>query len=243
MFTADTLDAVAVSAARSKAEQLKARYREEAEHAHQRDRLDSSGEKHKKTILEGGTFKDLAALASLELLPSGTFGVMQQHLAGIGTCLEFTSDSLAETVRCPHCGYLPRPSTGPTAKAQVEELDEELRKLRSNWAAALHDSIKPPEIAQGIELVKSGRAELEAFASSGELPSPVPKPLVTALQEVLRGFTVRNVSADDVYSALFPDNSPVPLSSFEERFHAFAAKLQGDADPSKIRVLPAAPDQ
>ena len=176
---ADKVDAAAVSAAKSKAEQLKARYREEAEHAHQRDRLDSSGEKHKKAILDGGTFKDLAALASLELLPSGTFGVMQQHLAGIGTCLEFTSDSLAETVRCPHCGYLPRPSTGPTAKAQVEELDEELRKLRSNWAAALHDSIKPPEIAQGIELVKSGRAELEAFASTGELPSPVPKPLVT----------------------------------------------------------------
>ena len=63
-------------------------------------------------------------------------------------CLEFTSDSLAETVRCPHCGYVPRQSTGPTAKAQVEELDEEMRKLRANWAAALHDSIKPTEIAK-----------------------------------------------------------------------------------------------
>ncbi|MFN2469626.1 MAG: DUF6079 family protein [Gaiellaceae bacterium] len=243
LFAGDKVDPAAASVAKSKAEKLKARYREEAEHAHQRDRLDSAGENHKKAILDSGTFKDLAALASLELLPSGTFGAMQQHLAAIGTCLEFTSDSLAEAVRCPHCGYLPRPSAGPTAKAQVEELDEGLRKLRANWAAALHDSIKPPEIAQGIPLVKSGRAELEAFASSGDLPSPVPKPLVNALQEVLRGFTVRNVSADDVYSALFPDNSPVPLSSFEERFQGFAAKLRGDADPSKIRVLPAAPEQ
>ena len=144
LFVGDKVDPAAVSTAKSKADQLKTRYREEAQHAHQRDRLDSAGEKHKKSILDGATFKDLAALASLELLPSGTFGVMQQHLAGIGTCLEFAPDSLAETVRCPHCGYLPRPSTGPTAKAQVEELDEELRKLRTNWSAALHDSIKPP---------------------------------------------------------------------------------------------------
>ena len=118
-----------------------------------------------------------------------------------------------------------------------------MRKLRGNWGAALHDSIKPPEIAKGIELVKVGRAELEAFASSGELPSPVSNALVSALQEVLRGFIVRNVSAEDVYSALFPDNSPVPLSSFEQRFHEFASKLRGDADQSKVRVLPAAKEQ
>jgi Family of unknown function (DUF6079) len=243
LFVGDEVDPAAVSLAKGRAEELKARYREEAEHAHQRDRLDASGEKHKKAILGSDTFKDLAGLASLELLPAGTFGAMQQRLAGIGTCLEFTSGSLAEAVRCPHCGYLPRPSTGPTATAQVEELDEELRKLRANWASALHDSIKPTEIAQGIALVKSGRAALEAFAATGELPSPLPRTLIEALQEVLRGFTVRNVSAVDVYSALFPDDSPVPLSSFEERFHAFAASLQGDADPGKIRVLPASPEQ
>ncbi|MEJ7784641.1 MAG: DUF6079 family protein [Solirubrobacteraceae bacterium] len=243
LFAGDELDPAAVSAVKNRADQLKARYREEAEHAHQRDRLDSAGEKHKKTIIDGATFKELAALAGLELLPSGMFGGMQQQLAGIGTCLEFESDSLAETVRCPHCGYLPRPSTGPTAKAQVEELGEELRKLRASWSAALHGSIKPAEIAQGIPLVKSGRAELEAFAASGELPSPVPTLLVTALQEVLRGFTVRNVSANDVYVALFPDNGPVSLSSFEQRFHDFATKLRGNVDASKIRVLPAAPEQ
>ena len=71
LFAGDKVDPAAVSVAKSKAEQLKARYREEAEHAHQRDRLDSAGENHKKAILDGGTFKDLAALASLELLPSG----------------------------------------------------------------------------------------------------------------------------------------------------------------------------
>ena len=81
------MDPAAVSVAKSKAEQLKARYREEAEHAHQRDRLDSTGEKHKKAILDGGTFKDLAVLASLDLLPSGTFGAIQHHLAGVRTCL------------------------------------------------------------------------------------------------------------------------------------------------------------
>ena len=55
-----------------------------------------------------------------------------------------------------------------------------------------------------------------------QLPSPVSNALVIALQEVLRGFVVRNVSAEDVYSALFPDNSPVPLSSFVQRFQEFA---------------------
>jgi hypothetical protein len=87
----------------------------------------------------------------------------------------------------------------------------------------------------------AGRSS-EAFASNGDLPSPVPKALVDALQEVLRGFTVRNVSAEDVYVALFPDSSPVPLATFEERFHDFATKVRGDADPTKVRVLPAGQD-
>jgi hypothetical protein len=160
IFTSEKIDPAAVSALRSQAEKLKAKYREEAERAHQRDRLDAAGEAHKKAVLEGDVYKDLASLSSLELLPSGTFGALQQRLAGIGTCLEFNQDSLAEAVKCPHCGYLPRLSSGPTAKAQIGDIEEELRHLRTNWVAALRDSIKPPEIAQGIALVKTGRTEL-----------------------------------------------------------------------------------
>lgn len=115
LFAGEKIDAAAVSTVRSRAEQLKERYREAAEHAHQRDRLDATGEQSKKSILAGDTFKDLAELAVLELLPSGVFGELRQRLAGLVTCLEFGAGSLAETVRCPHCGYLPRPSTGPTA--------------------------------------------------------------------------------------------------------------------------------
>lgn len=242
LFSSEAIDASAVSEVRSKAEQLKAHYREEAERAHQRDRLDASGEQHKQQILNGEEFKDLAALKSIELLPAGQFGSLQQRLAGIGTCLEFTSDSLAESVRCPHCGYVPRPSTGPTAKAQVEEIDEELRKLWTVWQDALLDSLKAPAISQGIQLVKAGRSELEAFAEEGKLPSPMPKQLVTALQEVLSGFAVRNVSPSDLFGALFPDASPVTLTVLEERFEGFAASLKNGADPGKVRVLPAMDD-
>jgi hypothetical protein len=243
LFVDEQVESAAVSAVRSRAEQLKDRYREAAEHAHQRDRLDAAGEQVKKAVLASDTFRDLAELAVLELLPSAVFGELQQRLAGLVTCLEFGSGSLADAVRCPHCGYLPRPSTGPTARAQVDDIAGDLTNLLSNWAAALHDSIKPTEVAQGVSLVKSGRAELEAFESSGELSSPVPKVLVAALEEVLRGFTVRNVSPEDVYKALFPDSSPVTLSALDDRFQAFASTLGSGADPGKVRVLPAGPKQ
>lgn len=239
IFAVEEIDMAAVAAARGKVERLKARYRDDAERAHLHDRLDAQGEQHKKTILESAVFSDLAALSRIHLLPADRFRVLQQRLANIGTCLDFTPEALSETVRCPHCDYVPHPSSGPSAKAQIQDIEANLHELRREWVDALHGSLAAPEMAQGIALVKRGRIELETFASTGDMPSPVDDALIAALQEVLRGFTVRNVSRDDLYMALFEDSSPVPLDVLEQRFASFVGRLRDGTDPAKIRILPA----
>lgn len=238
IFTGEKLVPAEVTRARTALEQLKVKYQQLAEQAHVRDRLDAVGDRLKQDVLESDVFGDLDRLAGVELLPAGRFGSYRQRLAEIGTCKEFGSDSLSASVRCPHCDYVPHASEGPSARAKVEEISGQLRQLRTEWIAALRDSLKAEEVARNIALVPNGRDDLERFVATDDLPSPVTAAIVTAFNEVLRGFTVRNVTPGDLYRALFPEPTPATIAALEERFGAFIAQLQNGSDGGKVRVVP-----
>jgi hypothetical protein len=243
IFRAEEIDEHGIADARREAERLKTHYAEEAEHAHLRDRLDADGERHKAAILNGVVVRDLERLATIDLLPSPVLASLQQRLAAIGTCPEFRPGALASSVKCPLCGYVPRASGGPTAKAQVEEIDEELRRLLASWTETLQASVNAPEIAKGIPLVKAGREQLEAFRAGGELSSPVDEQLVAALEEVLRGFTIRNLSPGEVYDTLFVESRAISIATLQERFAALIERLCDGVDAGMVRVLPVDEEQ
>jgi hypothetical protein len=230
----------AVAEVRAQGEDLRRRFADEAARAHARDRLDGPGDERKRQILEGQLYTDLDRLAAIQLLPHGLFGSLQNQLASIGTCKTFDESKLMLSVVCPECGYRPRPSTGPTAKAAIDGIAHEVEQLHDNWVKTLLDNLKEPELEQQIDLLKTADAEqVRAFQSSGELPNPVTADFAKALNQVFGRFEVRRVTRSELWGALFPEQGASTAGDLRSRFDALLDRLAKDVSEEKLRIVPA----
>jgi hypothetical protein len=232
-------DAGRVAELRRAGDDLRRRFAEEAARAHARDRLDHAGEQRKREILEGELFGDLKRLSAISLLPAGAFGSLQNQLAEIGTCLTFEEAKLSASVICTECGYRPRTTSGPTARALLDGIDDQLRRLSEEWTSTLRDNLKTEEMTAQIGLLAPPeRVLVEKFVESGKLPSPVPDSFVRALNQVFERFEVRRVTAAEVWNALFPEASPTTPDELRDRFTGFLGQLGNGSAEDKIRVVP-----
>ncbi len=82
------------------------------------------------------------------------------------------------------------------------------------------------------------RVLVEAFASDGKLPHPLPNALVTAMDKVFKRFEVRKVSRDEIWHELFPEDAPATIGELRDRFETFVAKLSEDASSDRLRIVP-----
>lgn len=240
----DPPDAKAVADARAAGVDLRRRFAEEAARAHARDCLDGAGDERKRQVLEGAPWAELTRLASVGLLPQGAFASIQNRLASLRTCKTFDERKLADSVICPDCGYRPRPATGPTAKALLEGVEAELRKLRDEWVRTLLDALREPDVQEQVALLPApAREAVSAFVSSGELPDPVTDDFVRALNQVFERFEVRRVRPDEVWGALFPERVPATPQEVRERFERFVGALSAGVPEERVRIVPTAEEE
>ncbi|HXF74373.1 MAG TPA: DUF6079 family protein [Actinomycetota bacterium] len=224
---------------RARGAELRRRFAAEAARAHGRDRLDGPGDERKRRILEGELWADLTKLAGVGLLPQGAFGSIQNQLVQLQTCKTFDERKLMDTVICPECGYRPRASAGPSAKALLEGLEGQLMKLREEWVRTLLDTLREPDIAEQIALLPPpDREAVQAFAGSGELPQPVTDDFVRALNQVFERFEVRRVKPAELWGALFPERVPATPQELRERLEGFLRGLATGVSEEKIRIVP-----
>lgn len=232
-----------VAEIRAQGEDLRRRLAEEAARAHNRDRLDGPGDERKRRILEGELYASLARLASVSILPQGAFGTLQTRLASIGTCKTFDETNLTKSVICPECSYRPRHSSGPTARALVEGVEDQLRQLRDEWVRTLKDNLAASEMQEQIRLLApTDRKIVETFIKSGELPKPVTDEFVRALNQVFGRFEVRRLTQGEIWSALFPEQAPATPSDLRLRFEGFLTDLGKGVREEKLRIIPAPED-
>jgi hypothetical protein len=239
LFREDPIELAAVADVHRATEQLRRRYHEAAAQAHRRDRLDAAGEKRKREVLASDDYADLKHLSTIKLLPGGNFASLEQRLLDIQSCPGFDERRLDEQVQCPDCGYTPRASAGPSAWTRVNELGEDLRKLRGQWEASLRDSLREEQLAENIKLLAADERErIQAFADSGTLPSPIDGAFAEALDQVLRGFEVRKITRAELFEAIFPESAPATIETMSERFRVFLGRLQGSVEAEKLRIVP-----
>lgn len=228
---------------RSAAEDLRRRYVEEAARAHARDRLDAPGDDRKRQVLESSSYQDLKRLSRVPLLPQTAFAVIERALLDIRSCNTFDEASLQSSVRCPECGYEPRPGSGPTARARVDELESQVVRLRADWQRTLAENLEAPELKQKFELIApSDRGRLEQFVASGKLPDPVDDGFVRALTHVFDRFEVHRINAKEIWKALFPVPGPATIEDLEERFRGYLDGLRNGAPAEQVRIVPATDD-
>lgn len=218
----------------------KSDYHDEAVRAHARDRLDAAGDNRKREIVNGESFRALEALARVTLLPEDRLRMIQADLARLIGCREFDEHrDLATSVVCPHCEYQPRPSTGPTARARLDGVADDIRTVYGEWERTLVEAIADPETRQKAEALDLGkRAVLDRLLTDRHLPDPIDAAFVAAINSALERFERRNATAADLWRALFPSSSPATVEELRSRFAAFLEDLVAGADGRPVRVVP-----
>ena len=231
----------AVTEVKAKADELSKRFAEEAIRAHSRDRLDGPGDERKRKILEGSTYRELDALATVSILPNGVFENLRRQLIDVGTCKTFDEHKLYEAVICPECHYRPQPSSGPTALARIDAIEYQLDQLRENWVKALRESLREPELNSQIDYLDDPEEKIavRALVDDGIVPEPVTPGFVKALNQLFKGFEVRKVTRDEMWDALFPEQSPATRPELMERLGGFLKALGNGASDDKVRIVPA----
>ena len=133
----------------------------------------------------------------------------------------------------------PAPVPGQSARALLEQLEEQVATLRTEWEKALVDSLRVPEMSEQIDLLKaSDKALVATFLQSGALPEPVTQEFVDAVSRVLTRFEVRRLRANDIWSALFPEAAPATVDELTVRFEDLLEGLTNGASVDRIRVVP-----
>jgi hypothetical protein len=237
----DGPDKAAVAKARTSGEALRKRFADEAVRAHTRDRLDAAGDEQKRLILEGKEFSDLRQLAAVSLIPEGPFASLQSQLVSIGTCKMFDETTLMLSVICPACGYRPHASSGATARARVEWVEDEVQRLREEWVKAILDSLQAPELQEQIDLLAPGDSDLvQGFIEARRLPEPVTDQFVRALNQVFERFEIRRVSRDELWKELFPESAASTPGDIRSRLESLLGRLSKGIAEDKLRIVPAA---
>lgn len=232
-------DANRVAQLKNEAEALRRRFADEAARAHARDRLDGTGDDRKRRLLESDAYRDLSQLTAVSILPDGAFGSLQNQLTSIVTCKTFDESALQASVICQECGYRPRQSAVPTARATVDSIAGRLDQLLTEWERTLLDNLSVPEMQDQIRLLAaSERTAINGFLSAKSLPAPITPEFVRALNQVFGRFEVRNVNQNEIWSTLFPESTPTTPSELRGRFEKFLAGQIGAIQPDKVRFIP-----
>jgi hypothetical protein len=235
----DAVPAQRVNELRNEGSRLRKRFAEAAAKGYRHNHLDAEGDQRKKALLQSGKFSNLSYLSSLDLLPGGTFADIQTTLTGIRTLMEFDEDALKKGVLLPDVAYHPGPITGMSARARFEDIERKIHELHENWTKTLVESLQTEEIAEQIALLgPKPRKRVQAFVESGQLPDDLDDPFVSALSDVFRRFQVFAVTPDEVWAALFPEDSPTTLGDLRQRFDSFAAGISKKGDADRLRIVP-----
>ncbi len=240
MFRSESsFDMGQASILKTNGDELRHRFATEAVAAHNRDRLDGAGDERKRRILEGTIYRNLTQLSTIELLPGGRHAALQQKLTDLRTCKTFDPASLSRSVACPECGYRPRSSDGAPASVRLQQTEEEIHGLYTEWEKALLDSLAAPEMIEQIALLDAAEKQtVEIFLESRSFPEPLTEEFVRAVQQVLNRFEVCLISPRRIWDTLFPEAAPATSVELRERFIGLLEELAEGSTEDRIRFVP-----
>lgn len=219
--------------------QLKKEYQTIYIGLHTKARLNLNEDKRKVGLLNDNRLEQLRKLATIELMHAGQLNEFQNRLIGLKTCFALTEMDLQATPVCPHCGFKPaaEPVTG-NAGTILNQLDDELDALISDWTQGLLDNLEDPMTQANLELLRPEYQQvIQSFTSSRKLPQPLSNEFILAVQEALSALTKITVKIEDLRAVLRNGGSPVTLQEYRKRFEEYLSNLTKGKDPSKIRIV------
>lgn len=219
--------------------QLKKEYQTIYKGLHTKARLNLNEDRRKAALLHDSRLEQLRKLAAIELMHSGQLNEFQNRLIGLKTCFSLTDLDLQATPVCPHCGFKPAAElTGQNASAQINQLDQELDSLVSDWTQGLLDNLEDPMTQANLELLRPEYQQIiQTFIANRQLQEPISNDFILALQEALSTLTKITVKMDDLLAKLRNGGSPVTIQEYRKRFEEHLSNLTKGKDPGKVRIV------
>ena len=129
------------------------------------------------------------------------------------------------------------PAVGLAGKA-LEQLDDELDGLLSDWTQTLLANLEDPTTRENLSLLKPGpKKQVDVFMKNGQLPDTLEQDFIQALQEVLSGLVKVVVKAEDLRAALLAGGSPATPAEMKRRFERYLDDLTKGKEPNKVRMV------
>lgn len=208
---------------------------------HRKARLGPAEDKRKGKLAKDPRLTLLRDLASIELMPKQQFRQLETELLNMKTCYQLGASELDATPYCPHCEYRPseEPAPGVPAARRLDQIDERLDRLVSEWTKTLVENLDDPTISGQVALVASadGKKAIEQLRKARKLPDTVSPALVKGLQEVFSGLEKVPVTDAGLRTALAKGGLPCTLDEARQRLEQYLKDVTAGKDPSRVRIV------
>ena len=223
---------------RHRLEQLKTEYVHDYLAQHTRARLGVEGDERKAKLLGDVRLRTLKRLAAIDLTPEQHLNDCLRRIVELESCFALTEQDLRAAPVCPHCGFKAGSSSGASAEAMLNALDDEINALTDAWTQALWANLDDPAAKDSVKLLEAEAANLVAdFVQTGRLPDDVGDDFVQALQDVLSGLEKVSVTTESLRAALLAGGAPAKPEEMKQRFGAYVDGLVKGKTPGKARIV------
>ena len=203
---------------------------------HKKKRLDIKDAQRRGQILESKELGNLKKLRGIEILSTAKLSGIEQKLSSLKICYDLKKEDIKSTPVCPHCS-LRLDDNAPNVFGQLDNLENQIEDLISEWNKTLVDTLSDPLVASSKEYLSPDQKKvIEDFISSGSLPEKVDDFFVKSIEALLKGFEPVVVDADELIQKL-EALSPMDENSFKQTLDELLKTYTKGKDTSKLRIV------
>ncbi|WP_229626017.1 DUF6079 family protein [Vibrio parahaemolyticus] len=228
------LDSSFKQAQMAKLETLKKAYMHRYVSLYQVARLTMSEDKQKSALISDERLQTLESLSGITLLPADQVKSWRSDWASLQVAESIDPKKLELSPN--PVNFSPRTEdTSVAASERLAQLEALLKTMLTDWTCSLKANLEDPTIQ--LDLLKpEQKTEIEAFISTGNLPLPVNKAFVDAINQLLSGLEEVKITSADLVASL-GKGTPQTLDDVRARFEALLTQHCQGKDSSKVRII------
>ena len=165
----------------------------------------------------------------------------RNRLADLVPCYQPTEADLEDSPICPNpdCSFKPGAKHDETsAGAILNQMDDELDDLLSDWTQTLLANLEDPTIQNDLSLLKpADRKHVDLFLKTRALPEDLSHEFIHAVREVLSGLVKVELKIGELRSALLKGGVPATTEELKKRFEEYLSALTKGKDSGKVRIV------
>ncbi|MFZ5823438.1 MAG: DUF6079 family protein [Bacillota bacterium] len=207
---------------------------------HQKARLTHAQETKRLGFLKDNRYQQLQALSAVTLFPQAEFQGLQNDLSGMKACVQLSGQELEKSTVCPHCHFRPVDEPAPKPFAAIlDGMDDRLDSLLAKVTESLVENLGDPVVAKNIGLLTEpeGKAALEEFLVTKQLPAEIETSFVKAVNEVLSGLDRVVIAKGSLEEALFGGAGPLTPDDLKKRFEKVYGELVKGKTLNQVRFV------